>query len=620
MNKTLLKPQVLIALLAAGTMVFHSCKDKNEVIQDDPGATPAESVKTSFAFNLPQVGKTGTRMSADATQNNNNFLGMYNLKLIPLTAEGTDATTFTSIITSANGLGDIDTDELNNNQKIYSDVSIPVGTTYFLFYGIGGEVDPVDPTPGTPNNNDKFARGVLKTSLDETPAPTSTTGITFALEKVTTGTAADDATTNGQEALLNVLNAVAGAVGWKEYANNESTLPDEQKSVLTRLYENFTSLKAGSAEMIRLTLQDLYNAVYGFSVGSNTDDKDIADAIIKAIGTNNIFTAKVNNGTWTLETTNTYPENCNLPQGAAQLEFNNPTHPNEFSYIDNADINSTVIATGNICFPASLYYFTNTTLYATDAVSPAWPNSTADWARPASWPAPNWYGDVRESTHAIALANNIQYSVASLKTTVQCDDVTTLPDAVEPDPNQIPIPTEGFPVTGILIAGQPNSVNWAFNSTETVATKHTQIIYDNALTGMKAKQNAAEGTNYTLLLANKIGNDDTTPQASVSMVIELENTSGVSFQGKDGVVPAGAKFYLVATLNPTILTPGNGNDTGLTNPAVFMQDYVTTAKLTISSLKNASVTIPDLRNTEMSLGISVDLDWQAGLEFDVTID
>ncbi len=599
MNNFVLKPQVLIALLAAGTMAFHSCKDKNEVIQNDPGATaPAESVKTSFAFNLPQVGKTGTRMSADATQNNNNFLGMYSIKLLPRNATEATGNGFTSII----DLAPIGNTDLNNNQKIYSDISIPVGTTNFLFYGIGGENAPKDAT-------EKFAEGVLTATID---GQATTAGITFALEKVTA-----DATA-GRNDLLTVLNAVAGAAGWKDYADNESTLPDEQKSVLTRLYENFTSLKAGSAKMICLTLQDLYNAVYGFASSTSTPEPQettIAKLITDEI--ENVFDIITTNGIHTLEykIANTYPENCNLPQGAAQVEFNkDPLNPNTFRYIDNADINSTTIATSNICFPASLYYFTNTAAWATDAVSPTWPTTWAGY----DWAANGWYSPVRESTHAIALANNIQYSVASLKTTVKCANVTKLPDAATPTPNQITIPTDGFPVTGILIAGQPNSVNWAFNSTETDATKHTQIIYDNALTGMKAKQDAAEGTNYTLLLANKIGNDDTTPQASVSMVIELENTSGVSFQGKDGVVPVGAKFYLVATLNPGA---GNGvtNNTGLTNPAVFMQDYVTTANLTINSLANASVTIPDLRNTEMSLGISVDLEWQAGLVFDVTI-
>ena len=50
------------------------------------------------------------------------------------------------------------------------------------------------------------------------------------------------------------------------------------------------------------------------------------------------------------------------------------------------------------------------------------------------------------------------------------------------------------------------------------------------------------------------------------------------------------------------------------------QDYVTTATVTINSLKNAYVTIPDLRSTQMKLGLFVDLTWQTGYNFDVAID
>lgn len=594
MNNFLLKPQVLIALLAAGTMAFHSCKDKNEVIQDDPGATPAESVKTSFAFNIPYVGKTGTRMSAANTQaNGQNFIGMYNIKLLPRNATEAAGNGFTSIIDLDRIGNSTETDITLNtqNQKIYSDISIPVGTTNFLFYGTGGTADPVDPIPGTPNNNDKFAQGVLTATID---GQTTTTGITFALEKVT-----NDVTT-GRDDLLNVLNAVAGAAGWKDYAG---TAGNETKT-LTVLYNNYIKLKAGSAEMIRLTLQDLYNAVYGFASSTSTPEPQettIAKLITGEI--EKVFSKTESNGVYTLAytTANTYPENCNLPQGAAQLEFNGT-----FSYINNADINSTAIATGNICFPASLYYFTNTAAWATDAVSPTWPNGTNAWANYV-WGNNGWYDEVRESTHAIALANNIQYSVASLKTTVKCAS-GTLKDVND---NDVTVDANGFPVTGILIAGQPEKVNWSFASDGTT----TQIIYDNEV-DIKAKNDgtnsATGGDNYTLLLENKV----TGTQNNVSMVIELENNTGAAFYGQNGVVPVGAKFYLVATL-----VPGNGTQpaTPIADPAVFMQDYVTTANLTINSLKSASVTIPDLRNTEMSLGISVDLEWQTGLTFDVTI-
>ena len=53
---------------------------------------------------------------------------------------------------------------------------------------------------------------------------------------------------------------------------------------------------------------------------------------------------------------------------------------------------------------------------------------------------------------------------------------------------------------------------------------------------------------------------------------------------------------------------------------VFVQDFTTTANFTIKSLKNAYVTIPDLRATKLQLGLSVDLTWQSGLTYNVTID
>ena len=52
---------------------------------------------------------------------------------------------------------------------------------------------------------------------------------------------------------------------------------------------------------------------------------------------------------------------------------------------------------------------------------------------------------------------------------------------------------------------------------------------------------------------------------------------------------------------------------------VFVQDYTTTANFTIKDLKKAYVTIPDLRASQLQLGLSVDLTWQSGLTFDVDL-
>ena len=86
------------------------------------------------------------------------------------------------------------------------------------------------------------------------------------------------------------------------------------------------------------------------------------------------------------------------------------------------------------------------------------------------------------------------------------------------------------------------------------------------------------------------------------------------------VIPAGGTFYLVGKLDPDDSTQGVVSNPGsIQNPSVFMSDYQTTVNAKISTLENAYNTIPDLRATNMQLGLSVDLEWQAGLTFNVSI-
>lgn len=119
--------------------------------------------------------------------------------------------------------------------------------------------------------------------------------------------------------------------------------------------------------------------------------------------------------------------------------------------------------------------------------------------------------------------------------------------------------------------------------------------------------------NYTIVLPNDKGRG-VEKQEKVNVAIELTNNSVVAFRGADGIIPAGGKFYLVGQLDPK-----DHNVTNVANPAVFMSDYMTTMNLTIKSLKSAYNTIPDLRSTKLQLGLSVDLEWQKGIQFDVEI-
>ena len=108
----------------------------------------------------------------------------------------------------------------------------------------------------------------------------------------------------------------------------------------------------------------------------------------------------------------------------------------------------------------------------------------------------------------------------------------------------------------------------------------------------------------TLALATAAGE-------KVRFAIELTNNTDVAFTGVDGIVPAGARFYLVGELEP---------QTGVANNRVFAQAYNTKANVTINSLAHAYNCIPDLKNPKLELGLSVNLKWTAGLVDDVTID
>ena len=67
-----------------------------------------------------------------------------------------------------------------------------------------------------------------------------------------------------------------------------------------------------------------------------------------------------------------------------------------------------------------------------------------------------------------------------------------------------------------------------------------------------------------------------------------------------------------------VIPPYKANGDPMKITRVFIQDHKTTATFSINanSLKSAYLTVPDLRSSSISLGLDVDLNWEAGLTFD----
>lgn len=573
------------AALVAGTMGMTSCS--NEVVpevENNPTYN-GESVKTQFALNIPAA--KNTRMSGTNTQQDGNFLGMQNIKLLPLFAAAGDETDLKQIIT----LADIAAGGWNNgdNSKIYSDVNIPVGTKNFLFYA---EATGTKSADNMAAGQDAFGQGYLENTLNNNGLAT-VGDITFNLRPVTEG---KGFSTNATEAtaIIDALKSVA-TDAWKNYAAGKT----EGEDAFADLYKKLVKLNAGSANSVKLVLNDLKNEL------DKLPENEAYNTTLSAVKT------AVGSALTSLDS-NTFPQNYNLPDGAVELAWaeNVPSYKTESAVIGNMTLKPE-----NICYPASLTYFVNTPLKSTTDKTIIWPNGTTNWGT-ALWSG--WGDQVTAQTTGIALKNVINYAVANLVTTVKCK-YSVLEDNAkekgkEPANRKVIVPTQGFTVTGILVGGQPNSVDWQL--LPATDDSRDMMVYDKSIiTGMVATT-AKSSENYTLVLDNRkktatgLNNAD-----DVYIAVEFTNTSGTDFYGADGLVKAGATFYMVAKLDAN--GAGATNNSGRTS--VFEQDYKTIANLTIASLEKAYNCIPDLRSTQLELGLAVDLTWEAGITFDVEL-
>lgn len=600
------------AMLLASAAGMVSCSSDSIEPTGGSGST-GQVVKTQFAINIPYGGNSSTnqakkvtRMTDEMTQQSGKpFRGISDIVLLtfngnPSTDGNTEATSIIDIGTDGNAYAQ------GKHSKLYRDIEIPVGTNHMLFYGRATKKS--DATD--------FQAGKI---TDKGDKKTEKTLANIFHELTPINSRANFTTDTDAGKIIDALNSIANAkVQDEEYTwattETETTRPawltENEKKFLAARYKEFISLKAGSRTSVVAFIKNLQTALVG-ETGEPTipaerkltkEIYDKCEAALTAIGSIN------------------FPGN-NLPDGVASLNWTS----GGFAYNTPGNVtigNGNSINYQKICYPAELSYFVNTTTMVSDKDM----SNLSEFPTYENWTKPtgaNWEGKdftntaVAKTTRTVGLKDPVQYSVAVLKSTVRCKEATLEDNAKDAGgfkANQsITVNDNSFPVTGILIGGQPASVDWKYEPASSETFENT--IYDNVMNGspMYAKYASEVPTvgNYTLVFDNK----KTGAENSVYVTIELTNKSGQAFYGKDGIIQKDTKFYLVGILNP--------NKEGLSKPAgvnrVFVQDYVTTANFNIKDLKSAYNCIPDLRTSGINVGLAVDLDWKSGITFDVEI-
>lgn len=600
------------AMLLASAAGMVSCSSDSIEPTGGPGVT-GQVVKTQFYINIPYKGNNGsisTRMTDVNTQNTGdnsaNFLGMVNTQMYAFKGEpgSTGNTTSVKAISIGNAAEAASKDKWRN---VFRDIAIPVGTKNLLLYARANK-----------KSNSNFQAGSLSNPYESTTTTDATelSDLNFALTEVNKDM---DFSTEGAD-ILTALNLVAKTkvtkpgttttINWSEIDNSDLGTENERLALKER-YKKFIALTSGSAKSVQLLIENLKKVING-STGVE-DDKLMAKAIVT-----NCTTALSN-----LENKD-FPRNLLLPDGVAKVKWNDITKAFEYENVNSTVSTGNLINYTTITYPSELAYYVSSPVKVSSNEITAvndlpdydkWIGNTADWSS---------YGDAVESnTRFVALQKPVLYGVASLKSTVKCASNTLIDNAKDKgqyeSDNSITVNDTSFPITGILIGGQPKQVGWNFEAANTVTTNEFKYtIYDcdmNKGTNLTAAVTGTPEPNYTLVLDNK--DNSATSQNKVYITIELENNAS-DFFGADGLIPKGSKFYMVGELDPKA-TSGITQPTGKTLDHVFVKDHTTIANFTIKSLKKAYNHIPDMRSSKINIGLAVDLSWKSGITFDVEI-
>lgn len=304
-------------------------------------------------------------------------------------------------------------------------------------------------------------------------------------------------------------------------------------------------------------------------------------------------------------------------------------------------------------YPAELWYYVNSPIRTTssDVTVASYPDGVTPWNTSSSWTGWTFPGKVEGSTRGVAVVNSINYGVAMLKTNVVFKDGTTVLEdnryelTNHAESNKTIAPADAqIELRGVLVGGVNPRMNWQFtrkNATGELSA-FDGVIYDHSIASATIPTPAGS-PNYTLVYDNYNSSEEEANQNDVYVALEFVN-KGDAFYGRDNMIPNGGVFYLVAkiekpnadqrnTLHAAFPTdhqipPVYGVD-GEAVPdgkfageskkiaRVFIQDFVTNATFRIGqySLQNAYYSVPDLRASQMSLGLSVDLQWIPGIDY-----
>ena len=281
-----------------------------------------------------------------------------------------------------------------------------------------------------------------------------------------------------------------------------------------------------------------------------------------------------------------------------------------FQVVMQTKASAKLMSASRFCYPPYLCYYANSCIKTADDGSKedfyvstnTWPQILAQYQGALSF--------VNSKTKAIAITDAINYGVAQLRLRLRMGNSTNF--LVDNKNNPVEVGIHSFPLTAVMVGPQ---YDVAYNFDPLLSSdEHT--VYDPRI---------SDASNQTIYLVPFVDSEyaqtlvlPTRTNETVYLVLEFQNNSETDFYGANGLILKGSKFYMTAKLDPTTATNYNPDDAKVNR--VFAQDGYTEVNGVISDLKKAWNVVPDTRDPQLEVGVSMEMKWIQSTTTNVLLD
>ena len=529
-------------------MITISCSTSDDILGQLDDTTQPQATQVDLLVNVGSRAQS-TPQALTRSHRAPTFSAMDLLVAIPFHTNGAEVTASDNPLIDLVGANETTNRVVSHNTYYVERCHLMTGTDRMLVYGKATKSSPTNPA----------VDGELSALPD---IRKNTADIQFSLTSIRESTEAP-AEAN---ALASYMTNIANTTGWSTTTN--PTLKSYYLDFI-RIGSEGAGLMSGAAANIKAFVAALRALLTG------------SDALSTAIKANIDANSSI--------ASNTYPQSLGLPDGAAAIRWTGSQFEVKTTTTQLDNINGI----NRYTYPAELMFFVDSPIRtsAKEVSKTVYQENTKTWS---AFLNDNYTGStaVNTNTKAVAVENPIQYGVGRLDLTL-----TTMSPELRDAKDEVVSNTSmtTLPLTGVIIGGQ-HTVGFNMKPQGEQTDIDGRFIYE---TTVDKTNYTTQGYKTSTLVLQSYDNE------KVPVILEFENNTEHAFTGKDGTVYPGARFYLIA-----LIDPADKKEVGkdYTN-RVFTQDYITTMSMRVTSLAKAYTCMPDLLAPRLEVGVQVVTKW-----------